>query len=115
MLRLSDILLRSMLEEPRKQEDKREEILSLHSQLATATSNLKAREGVIANQQEMINILQESCKLHEKEIKELQTKTNKLSDGQQAQLLGLQEVLLTTKQQLQDMQGKGYEVSVSRG
>nr|CAD7395737.1 unnamed protein product [Timema poppensis] len=74
----------------------------------------------------MINILQESCKLHEKEIKELQTKTNKLVkereqideehkklkyeyDGQQAQLLGLQEVLLATKQQLQDMQGKGYE------
>nr|CAD7396966.1 unnamed protein product [Timema cristinae] len=119
-------------EEPRKQEDKSEEILSLHSQLATATSNLKAREGVIANQEEMINILQESCKLHEKEIKELQTKTNKLVkereqideehkklkyeyDGQKAQLLGLQEVLLATKQQLQDMQGKGYEVSVSRG
>nr|CAD7260873.1 unnamed protein product [Timema shepardi] len=36
-------------------------------------------------------------------------------DGQQAQLLGLQEVLLATKQQLQDMQGKGYEVSVSQG
>nr|CAD7425338.1 unnamed protein product [Timema monikensis] len=143
-------------EETRKQEDKSEEILSLHSQLATATSNLETREGVLSLKNQDIQKLIYSLKSVQTELTQLQNihqecgnatlaikqlnaaqdevqalkakittfeaqvkereqideEHKKLKyeyDGQQAQLLGLQEVLLATKQQLQDMQGKGYE------
>ncbi|KDR24357.1 hypothetical protein L798_04306 [Zootermopsis nevadensis] len=102
-----------------------EEHESLKAEIEKLQNNLISREKVAANQEQIINILQDSVNIAQKEQQDFQQKLkdaeaekemllNALQE-EQRKAVNLQEALLATKQQLEDLQGNKYEVSVNSG
>lgn len=109
----------------RSAEAVQEERENLKTEMEKLKNNLMSREKVAANQEEIINILQDSVNIAQKEQQDLQQKL-KDAEGGKEKLLNtlqeerkkaenLQEALMVTKQQLEDLQGNKYEVSVNSG
>ncbi|PNF22135.1 hypothetical protein B7P43_G06810 [Cryptotermes secundus] len=98
-----------------------EEHEKLKVEMEKLQSSLISREKVAQNQEEMINILQDSVNIAQKEqqdlqqkLKDAETEKEKLlnalhEEGKKA--VNLQQALLATKQQLEDLQGNKYECS----
>ncbi|XP_069705355.1 uncharacterized protein [Periplaneta americana] len=102
--------------------EKEEEYETLKSEMEKLKTNLSSKEKISANHQEMISILQDSVNMAQKEQQQLQEKLEvsasenenltRLLTEEQAKCANLQEALLATKQQLEDVQGSNskYEV-----
>ncbi|XP_021942354.1 uncharacterized protein LOC110841264 isoform X2 [Zootermopsis nevadensis] len=99
-----------------------EEHESLKAEIEKLQNNLISREKVAANQEQIINILQDSVNIAQKEQQDFQQKLkdaeaekemllNALQE-EQRKAVNLQEALLATKQQLEDLQGNKYELII---